>query len=111
LCLNPEKKGKIVHNFAYENFKRERYHEANHLYKASMDLSEKNKHYLFSLEGYIWSSLEGGMKSKTTIVEYIDEGIKVAENMNAQVYIILFTLYKYEILEHTEAYMDFLQNK
>src|SRR5699024_12075983 len=67
--------------------------------------------YLFSLEGFIWSSFEGSMKSKKKIVEYIDEGIKVAENINANVYIILFTLYKYEILENTEAYMEFLQNE
>src|SRR5699024_9201236 len=78
LCRVPEKKQKMLHNFAYENLKRRRFREANHLYRAAMDLSTKTDLYLLSLEGFIWSVYDGKLLPKTKVLEYIDKGIDIA---------------------------------
>ena len=55
LCNSPDKKAKVLHNFAYEHLRRKKYHTTGGLYKESMALKDKRSTlYLLSF-GRIYS--------------------------------------------------------
>lgn len=111
LCNSPDKKGKLLHNFAYQNLRRKKYEEAAALYKQSMDLKEKYTGiYLLSLEGYIRSGREGKLFSQEELLKYVHEGLEIANVLEDTVYIIVLTLSKYLILHREKQYYKYIVN-
>ena len=107
-----DNKGKLLHNFAYENFRRENYLEAAMLYKQSMDLKEKqSENYLLSLEGYIRSGYHGGFATKEELLLEIHEGLKIAKTLDLTLYILILNVHKYAILEKQTDYYRYIHEK
>lgn len=108
----PDKKAKLLHNFAYENLRRGYYAKAANFYKASMELKDnQSRTYLLSLEGYIRANYEGRLLSTEKLLKEIQDGLRVVERNKDKLYKILLTLHKYSILEHSEQYYRYLTNK
>lgn len=105
-------KGKLLHNFAYEHFRRQQYHKAAKLYKESMDLKEKESAiYLLSLEGYIRSCYRGAIATKEALLYDIHEGLKISKSLNLSLYTIILTVHKYAVLDRTVQYYKYLHQK
>lgn len=112
LCNSPDKKAKILHNFAYEQLRRKNYSEAEKLYSQSMDLKEKQTGiYLLSLEGYIRSVSEGGLLSQEELLKHIHEGLEIAKEIKDTLYTIVLTLHNYLVLKRNKQYYRYLTNK
>lgn len=112
ICNSPDKKAKILHNFAYEQLRRKNYFEAGKLYKQSMDLKEKQTAiYLLSLEGYIRSGYEGELLSYEELLLHVHEGLAITKEINDTLYTIVFNLHKYLILRKNKQYYRYLTNK
>lgn len=112
LCNSPEKKAKILHNYAYEHLKRKKYREAGKLYKASMDLKQqKSNIYLLSLEGYVRCRNEGGFIAKEALLALVEEGLAVATEIGDPLYQHVFWLHYYTILDLEEKYYFYLTKK
>ncbi|GGJ56897.1 helix-turn-helix domain-containing protein [Virgibacillus salexigens] len=112
LCNSPDKKGKILHNFAYEHLKRKKYHEAGKLYKASMDLKEKKSNiYLLSLEGYVRCANEGDFLEKDQLISLIEEGLSIASEIKEPLYNHVFLLHYYTIFDQEKQYYHYLTEK
>lgn len=108
----PDKKAKLLHNFAYENLRRGHYLEAAKLYKASMDLKDSMSGiYLLSLEGYIRASFEGGSLSTEELLKEIQDGLEISEKIKDTLYKTVLTLHKYNILKNNKQYYRYLTNK
>src|SRR5699024_9776750 len=107
-----DNKGKLLHNFAYENLRRGKYHKAAMLYKQSMDLKEKESDiYLLSLEGYINSRYLGKLATKEELLLDIHEGLNIAKSLDMTLYIIVLTLHRYAILEKDAQYFKYIHKK
>ncbi|GEM_PF-1050310 len=112
LCNSLEKKAKILHNFAYEHYRRKNYEAAGELYMKSMALKEKDTPlYLLSLEGYTRSALFGKYLPLTKLIELIEGGLRAAEQCSETLYILIFTLHKFSALQQEEKYHAFLQDE
>src|SRR5699024_4816728 len=100
LCHSPDKKAKILHNFAYEHLKRKNYHELSKIYKQSMKLKDKyTAIYLLSLEGFIRAGSEGSLLSREELLKIIHEGLEIAKEINEELYTKVLTLHKHAILK------------
>lgn len=109
LCNSSDKKAKILHNFAYEHFRRNNYETAGNLYKQSMALKDKGSPlYLLSLEGYTRSALMGNYLPQSALYELIEEGLFIAENCQEPLYMHIFTLHKYAVADPEDAYHEYL---
>lgn len=112
LCNSPDKKAKLLHNYAYENLRRKKYQESKQLYERSLKLKkEYSSIYLLSLEGFIRGSYEGKLLSKEELLQYVSKGLEIAKTINNSLYIIVFTLHKYIILEQNKRYYRYLVDK
>lgn len=112
LCHDMDKKSKVLHNYAYENLRRNNYLDAKKLYKESMALKEKKSGiYLLSLEGYIRCCMEGHLLSQDKLLELIHEGLEIAKEINETGYRIFLTILKYDVLNEEEQYFLFISNK
>lgn len=109
LCNSLEKKAKVLHNFAYEHFRRQNYDTAGTLYKESMALKDKDSPlYLLSLEGYTRSALIGNSLPQENLVRLIDEGLTIAERCDETLYKLIFTLHKYSAFQQKDEYHTYL---
>src|SRR5699024_6620962 len=107
-----DNKAKVLHNFAYENFRQKNHLEAAMFYKQSMDLKEKQSEiYLLSLEGYIRSGFQGGFATKEELLLEIHGGLEIAKSLNLTLYTIIFNVHKYAILGQQKKYYRYLHNK
>ena len=109
LCNSLEKKAKVLHNFAYEHFRRQNYETAGQLYKESMALKEKDSPlYLLSLEGYTRSALIGKFLPSEELIVLIEEGLSVAHYCDETLYRLIFTLHKYSAFHQKDEYHTYL---
>ncbi|WP_026907112.1 helix-turn-helix domain-containing protein [Paucisalibacillus globulus] len=112
LCHSPDRKAKLLHNFAYENLRRKNYAEAARLYEQSMDLKEKESGiYLLSLEGYIRAGWEGKLLTQEELLKHVHEGLLLAKKVNDKIYTIVLTVHKYSILQREEQYYKYIATK
>lgn len=112
LCHSPDRKAKLLHNFAYENLRRKKYAESAKLYEQSMELKEKETGiYLLSLEGYIRACWEGELLSQEELLKHVHEGLLLAKKIQDNIYTIVLTLHKYSILQRDEQYYNYIVNK
>ena len=109
LCNSPDRKAKVLHNLAFEYFRRKNYEPANKYYKESMSLKDnESSPYLLSLEGYIRSSFYGSLLPKDELLQLANEGLETALKKNEQLYINLFTLLSYLIQNKEQEYHQYL---
>src|SRR5699024_610428 len=109
LCNSPEKTAKLLHNYAYENLRRNKYQKSLQLYEQSMELKEEySTIYLLSLEGYIRSANNGEILSDEDLLDYVYKGLDIAKTINNQLYIIVFMLHKYIFLKQHKNYYNYL---
>ncbi|MEH7436444.1 helix-turn-helix transcriptional regulator [Neobacillus drentensis] len=108
-CNSPERKARVLHNLAFEYFRRMNYKLASKYYYESMMLKDKESSpFLLSLEGYIRSSFDGGLLTKNELFQLVEEGLHTSKNMNDQLYINLFTLLCYLIQNKEQEYYQYL---
>lgn len=112
LCNAADKKAKVLHNFAYEHFRRKHYHKAQHLYKQSLALKNKQtNYYLLSLEGFVSCSYEGQLLTQEELLKHVHEGLKMAKNMQDPLFTVIFKLHKYAILKREKQYYRYIEKK
>ncbi|WP_432354163.1 helix-turn-helix domain-containing protein [Sporosarcina sp. A2] len=109
LCNSIEKKAMVLHNFAYEHFRRQNYETAGELYKESMALKDKDTPlYLLSLEGYTRSALIGEFLSQDALIALIDEGSAIADSCDQTLYKLIFNLHRYSAFQQEDDYHEYL---
>ncbi|QIZ07700.1 helix-turn-helix transcriptional regulator [Priestia megaterium] len=109
LCHSPARKAKVLHNLAFEHFRRKNYEPANKYYKESMSLKDnESSPYLLSLEGYINSAYYGSLLPKDELLQLANGGLETAIKRKEQLYINLFTLLSYLIQDKEEKYHQYL---
>lgn len=109
LCNAPDRKAKVLHNLAFEYFRRKNYEPANKYYKESMSLKDnESSPYLLSLDGYIRSAYYGSLLPKDELLQLANEGLEKALKKNEQLYINLFTLLSFLIQDKEQKYHQYL---
>ena len=112
LCNAPDRKARVLHNLAYEYFRRKEYDQASWYYKESMSLKEnESPPYLLSLEGYILSSFHGDLIPNEELIQLAEKGLTIASNNNQLLYIHLFKLLFYLLKSKEKEYYQYLSNK
>jgi HTH-type transcriptional regulator, quorum sensing regulator NprR len=111
LCHSPGRKAKVLHNLAFEYYRRKDYKPANIYYKESMILKDnESSPYLLSLEGYIRSAYFGSLLPNEELLQLANEGLETALKKNEQLYINLFTLLRYLIQDKEQEYHQYLSD-
>ncbi|MGX6441826.1 helix-turn-helix domain-containing protein [Neobacillus sp. K501] len=111
ICHSPDRKARVLHNLAFEYYRRKNYQTANKYYKESMSLKNNGSSpYLLSLEGYIRSAYYGGILQKDELLQLANEGLETAIKINEQLYINLFTLLGYLIQNKEQEYHQHLSD-
>ncbi|MGG3564057.1 helix-turn-helix transcriptional regulator [Neobacillus rhizosphaerae] len=109
LCNSPDRKAKVLHNLAFEYFRRKNYELANKYYKESMSLkNNESSPYLLSLEGYIRSAYYGSLLPIDELLQLVNGGLEKALKKNEQLYLILFTLLSYLLQNKEHEYYQYL---
>lgn len=111
LCNSPDRKARLLHNLAFEYFRRKNYEPANRYYKESMSLKNNDSSaYLLSLEGYIRSAYYGRLLPKNELLQLTNEGLEKALKNSEELYINLFTLLSYLIQNKEQEYHQYLSD-
>ncbi|PFH87144.1 helix-turn-helix transcriptional regulator [Bacillus sp. AFS088145] len=111
ICRSSERKARVFHNLAFEYYRRKNYILAKKYYFESIKLKDKKSiPYLLSLVGYIESSYFGRLLSNDEILPLIKEGLEIASKRNDKLYINLFTLLDYLILDKEQEYHQYLED-
>ncbi|MFJ5761964.1 helix-turn-helix domain-containing protein [Neobacillus sp. NPDC093182] len=109
ICHSPDRKAKVLHNLAFEYFRRKNYELANKYYKESMSLKNSDSiPYSLSLEGYIRSAYYGSLLPKDELLQLTNEGLEKAQKNSELLYINLFTLLRYLIQNKEQEYHQYL---
>lgn len=112
LCNAFDRKAKVLHNLAYELYRRKNYEQAIIYYKESMSLKNQDApSYLLSLEGYIRCSFDSSLLPKEELIKRADEGLLIAINTKQTLYIHLFKLLLFILKNKEKEYYQYLVNK
>lgn len=111
ICNAPVRKARVLHNLAYEYFRRENYDLASTYYQQSMQLKEKKTGvYLLSLEGYIRSCLSGELIPRKELLQITREGLALAKKLKESFYILLLNLLILSIQNRETDYHEYLSD-
>lgn len=111
LCNSPVRKARLLHNLAYEYFRRNNFELASKYYKDSMRMKDNESNpYLLSLEGYIRSLLNGNILPRDKLLQIAKVGLETAIKKNEKIYINLFNLLCYLIQDKEQEYHQFLHD-
>jgi transcriptional regulator with XRE-family HTH domain len=109
LCHSPVRKARVLHNLAFEYFRRNNFELASKYYKESMSLKDNDSNpYLLSLDGYIRSSLNGSILTREELSKLAKDGLETAIKKNERLFIILFNLLSFLIDEKEKEYHQYL---
>jgi hypothetical protein len=112
LCNAPDRKARVLHNLAFEYFRRKKYDQASWYYKESMSLKKnESPAYLLSLEGYILSAFHGDLIPNEKLIQHAEKGLTIAKNNNQLLYIHLFKLLLCLLKSKEKEYYQYLSNK
>ncbi|PEJ57611.1 transcriptional regulator [Bacillus sp. AFS002410] len=112
ICNAPDRKAKLLHNLAYEYYRRKNYDQARLHYKQSMSLKDpESPNYLLSLEGYIHTSFKGELIPTNELIQLAEDGLIIAIRINQLLYIHLFRLILYLLKSKEKEYFKYLANK
>ncbi|EPD51493.1 hypothetical protein HMPREF1210_02091 [Paenisporosarcina sp. HGH0030] len=111
LCNSPVRKARLLHNLAFEYYRRNNFELASKYYKDSMSMKDNESNpYLLSLEGYIRSLLNGSILPRDKLLQIAKEGLETAIKKNEKIYINLFNLLCYLIQDKEQEYHQFLRD-
>ncbi|WP_088042557.1 helix-turn-helix transcriptional regulator [Bacillus sp. EAC] len=112
ICNAPDRKSKVLHNLAYEHYRRKNYEQASKYYNDSMSFKNPDTSpYLLSLEGYIRSSYDGKLISNDELIRFAEDGLKIAIRNSELLFIHLFKLLLYLLKSKVEEYHKYLFSK
>jgi len=112
LCKSTERKARVLHNLAFEYYRKKNYDLASKYYYESMQLKDNESNpYLLSLEGYISSSYFGKLLSEDELFLLVNEGLEKAKKKNDLLYIHLFTLLDFLIKNKEHDYHQYLSEQ
>ncbi|QKE76011.1 helix-turn-helix transcriptional regulator (plasmid) [Arthrobacter citreus] len=106
--------GISYHNFAYHKLREKRYMEASEYFMKASNLFDKETkphYYLFSFEGYLNSMAKGKLLSNKELLTLVEEGLYIAQKSDAQMWIHIFTLHKFNLLNLKDEYFHYLETK
>ncbi|WP_308636855.1 helix-turn-helix transcriptional regulator [Paenibacillus silvisoli] len=112
MCHAPDRKAKVVHNLAYEYYRRGDYVMSGKLYKQSMELkSPRTRAYLLSLEGYLRSCFEAKLLQSEELERQAQEGLKTARTIKDTLFSLLFTMLLHWIRGEEDEYYRYLSDE
>ena len=112
LCNAPDRKAKVLHNLAYEYYRRKNYVLAIGYYRESMALkNHESATYLLSFESYIRCAFDGNLMPTDVLIKLAEDGLVVAIRLNELLYIHLFRLTIYLLKSKCKEYHQYLAKK
>ncbi|MGM0836607.1 MAG: helix-turn-helix domain-containing protein [Bacillota bacterium] len=106
-----DQKAKLLHNYAYQQFRDGYYEKALEYYEAAMKLRVTfHSHYLSSLEGYLNAATKLGIISDTELRCLAKEGFSIANKINDTMYKHYFQLHIYKLQKQKEQYYRYLES-
>lgn len=104
-----DRKSKLLNNFGYEHYKRNRYKEAAELYQEAMELmGEKVPPYLTALDGYIQSCYKGNLLPNTVLLDFSRKGLNLAKETKSYNW-IFFELHLYQLNQQEDEYYQYIE--
>lgn len=112
LCKATERKARVLHNLAFEYYRKKNYDLASKYYYESMKIKDSESNpYLLSLEGYLRSSFFGKLLGEEELLSLAKEGLETAKKKHDQLYINLFTLLDFLIQNKEPDYHQYLSDQ
>ncbi|GGI14851.1 helix-turn-helix domain-containing protein [Gottfriedia solisilvae] len=112
LCNAPDRKSKVLHNLAYEYYRRKNYVLAIGYYRESMALkNQESATYLLSFESYIRCAFDGNLIPTDVLIKLAEEGLVIAIRLNELLFIHLFRLTLYLLKSKIKEYHQYLEKK
>ena len=110
IILDIGRKSKLLHNLAFELYRRKKYKEAADFYQQAMNITDESAtHYLTGLDGYISTCYKGNLLSKERLMELANKGLKLANSTNSTLW-ISFQLQLYQLNEEEDKYYQFIES-
>ena len=107
-----DQKAKLLHNYAYQQFRYGYYDKAVENYRKALKIIEpSNSQYLVSLEGYLNASTKLGLTSDTELLRLANEGISLATKLMDTMFKHYFQLHIYKIQNQKEQYYHYLETE
>lgn len=111
LGLN-DQKAKLLHNYAYQQFRYGYYDKAVEYYGQALKIREtSNSLYLVSLEGYLNAATKMRLKSDTDLMRLAKEGFSLAKKLKDTMYKHYFQLHIYKLQNQQDQYFDYLETE
>ncbi|MEH7451143.1 helix-turn-helix transcriptional regulator [Gottfriedia acidiceleris] len=102
----------LIHNLAYQKVRQGNYDKASEYYKQSMDIKDPNTAlHIASLEGYINALSKQGLKSTEKLLQLVEKGIALSEEITEPIYLHFFYLHKYNLQKEKELYYHYLEKE
>lgn len=102
----------LTHNLAYQKVSQGEYEIASEYYNQSMEISDPHSEiYLAALEGYIKASTNQGLTSTEKLLQLVEKGIALSEEINETVFKHAFHLHKYNLQNDQEQYYYYLEKE
>ncbi|WP_045518498.1 helix-turn-helix domain-containing protein [Neobacillus niacini] len=102
----------LTHNLAYQKVRQGNYDKACEYYKQSMDIKDPHTAlHIASLEGYINALTKQGLKSTEELLQLVEKGIALSEEITEPIYIHFFYLHKYNLQNEKELYYHYLEKE
>jgi len=102
----------LTHNLAYQKVRQGNYDKACEYYKQSMDIKDPHTAlHIASLEGYINALTKQGSKSTEELLQLVETGIDLSEEITDPIYIHFFYLHKYNLQNEKELYYHYLEKE
>lgn len=112
LCNAPDRKAKVLHNLAYEYYRRKNYVLSIGYFRESMTLkNQESATYLLSFESYIRCAFDGKLIPTDELIKLAEEGLVVAIRLNELLFIHLFRLTLYILKSKCKEYHQYLAKK
>ncbi|MEH7480361.1 helix-turn-helix transcriptional regulator [Neobacillus drentensis] len=105
-----DQKAKLLHNYAYQQFRYGYYDKAFEYYKQVLKIREpSHSQYLVSLEGYLNAATKLGLTSDTELLRLAKEGFTLANKLKDTMFTHYFQLHLYKIQNQKEQYYHYLE--
>ncbi|PGS48701.1 helix-turn-helix domain-containing protein [Bacillus sp. AFS041924] len=102
----------LSHNLAYQKVRQGNYDKACEYYKKSMDIEDPHTAlHIASLEGYINALAKQGLKSSEEMLQLVEKGIALSEEITDPIYKHFFYLHKYNLQNEKELYYHYLEKE
>ncbi|MGG2024779.1 helix-turn-helix transcriptional regulator [Gottfriedia sp. S16(2024)] len=102
----------LSHNLAYQKVRQGNYDKACEYYKQSMDIEDpRTALHIASLEGYINALTKQGLKSSEELLQLVEKGIALSEEITDPIYKHFFYLHKYNLQNEKELYYHYLEKE